>query len=214
MRQTIKIPFGSYYKEKFSKPIRNKKDIVLFIFDAVDALLVRVSGEECGVLWIKKEKMSRIFCFLDEKYFSLVFPFEVELIRENEFKIYDSFFEIEIDNRKIVLLRRILDEIDFMGNSIESIIEDAYLDVAENGYEHEEIEQCFMLILRLLSMELGYIRYDYDPEHENGKFHPLHHLDINYSSKGTYKLGMNNKIQINDFVDLLDVKKECRYIKE
>lgn len=101
-----------------------------------------------------------------------------------------------------------------MGNSIESIIEDAYLDVAENGYEHEEIEQCFMLILRLLSMELGYIRYDYDPEHENGKFHPLHHLDINYSSKGTYKLGMNNKIQINDFVDLLDVKKECRYIKE
>ena len=136
------------------------------------------------------------------------------MIRENEFKIYDSFFEIEIDNRKIVLLRRILDEIDFMGNSIESIIEDAYLDVAENGYEHEEIEQCFMLILRLLSMELGYIRYDYDPEHENGKFHPLHHLDINYSSKGTYKLGMNNKIQINDFVDLLDVKKECRYIKE
>ena len=70
------------------------------------------------------------------------------------------------------------------------------------------------MILRLLSMELGYIRYDYDPEHENGKFHPLHHLDINYSSKGTYKLGMNNKIQINDFVDLLDVKKECRYIKE
>ena len=58
MRETIKIPFGSYYKEKFSKPIRNKKDIVLFIFDAVDALLVRVSGEECGVLWIKKEKMS------------------------------------------------------------------------------------------------------------------------------------------------------------
>lgn len=35
-----------------------------------------------------------------------------------------------------------------------------------------------------------------------------------YWYKGTYKLGMNNKIQINDFVDLLDEKKECRYIKE
>lgn len=29
-----------------------------------------------------------------------------------------------------------------------------------------------------------------------------------------YLKKMNNKIQINDFVDLLDVKKECRYIKE
>lgn len=213
MKETMKILFGRYYEERFRKPIRNKKDIVSFIFDALDAMLVRLPGEESGVLWIKKDKMSRIFCFLDEKYFSLVFPFEVEQKMDNEFKIYDSTFEIEIDNRRIVLLRRLLDEIDFMGNSIETIIEDAYLDVADNGYENEEIEQGFMLILRLLSMELGYIRYDYDPEHENGRLHPLHHLDINYSSKGTYKLGMNNKIPINDFVDLLDVKKECRYIQ-
>lgn len=78
MKETIKIPFGSYYEERFSKPIRNKKDSVSFIFDAVDALLVGVSGEERGVLWIKKEKMSRIFCFMDEKYFSLVFPFDVD----------------------------------------------------------------------------------------------------------------------------------------
>ena len=35
-----------------------------------------------------------------------------------------------------------------------------------------------------------------------------------YWYKGTYKLGMNNKTQINDFVDLPDEKKECRYIKE
>lgn len=29
-----------------------------------------------------------------------------------------------------------------------------------------------------------------------------------------YLKKMNNKIQIKDFVDLLDVKKECRYMKE
>lgn len=103
MKETMKILFGRYYEERFRKPIRNKKDIVSFIFDALDAMLVRLPGEESGVLWIKKDKMSRIFCFLDEKYFSLVFPFEVEQKMDNEFKIYDSTFEIEIDNRRIVV---------------------------------------------------------------------------------------------------------------
>lgn len=58
------------------------------------------------------------------------------------------------------------------------------------------------------------IRYDYDPDHENGTMHPLHHLDVNYSSQGTYKLGMNRKIQTDEFVDMLDVKTACRYIQK
>ena len=82
------------------------------------------------------------------------------------------------------------------------------------GYTDEEVDQCFGLILRMLSMELGYIRYDYDPDHENGTMHPLHHLDVNYSSQGTYKLGMNRKIQTDEFVDMLDVKTACRYIQK
>lgn len=217
MRGTIKVPFGVYYNEQFSRPFRRKQDIVLFILNAVNVLLIQQQYSEIkGTLWIKKEKMSRVFCFLEGKYFSTVFPFEIEQKSgtENAFKVYDSTWDIEIDNRRISLLERMLDRIDFEQNSVEAIIESAYLDVAEDDYTNEEVDQCFGLILRLLSMELGYIRYDYDPDHENGAYHPLHHLDINYSSKGTYKLGVSKKVEMDEFIDLLDVKTACRYVQE
>lgn len=31
MKETIKIPFGVYYQEQFSKPMRRKQDVVSFI---------------------------------------------------------------------------------------------------------------------------------------------------------------------------------------
>lgn len=215
MRGMIKVAFGEYYREQFSKPVRNKQDMVRFILNVVNTLLIKQESDGGGVLWIKKDKMSRVFCFLEEKYFSTVFPFEIVNKNEveNERKIYDQVLNLELDNRKIVLLQRMLDQMNFVANSVETIIQEAYLDVAEDGYTDDEVDQCFGLILRLLSMELGYIRYDYDPKHENGTVHPLHHLDVNYSSQGTYKFGLERKIQMDEFVDLLDVKSACRYIQ-
>ena len=106
-----------------------------------------------------------------------------------------------------------LEKSDVEENFIDEIIEEAYLDVSEDGYSNADIESCFGLILRLLSMELGYIRYDYDPEHENKKLHPLYHVDINYSSKGTYKLGINRKMDVDEFIDMLDTKTDCKYVQ-
>lgn len=214
MKNTIKVPFGVYYCEQFCKPIRGKQDVVSFVLYVVNLLIIaREESYVSGTIWIKKEKMSRVFCFMEKKYFSTVFPFEVECNNAEEVKVYDPVWDMEIDFRKIVLLERMLKEIDFKEKTIDSIIESAYLDVADDGYTNEEIDKCFRLILRLMSMELGYIRYDYDPEHVNGNLHPLHHLDINYSSKGTYKLGMNGKINDDEFVDMLDIKTECRYVQ-
>lgn len=216
MRNTIKVPFGVYYYEQFCKPIRGKQDVVSFVLYVVNLLIIgKEEGYASGTIWIKKEKMNRVFCFMEKKYFSTVFPFDIEWNRaeENRVKVYDPVFDMEIDLRKSVLLERMLKEIDFKKKTVDSVIESAYLDVAEDGYTNEEVDKCFGLIMRLMSMELGYIRYDYDPEHENGNLHPLHHLDINYSSKGTYKLGMNEKINEDDFVDMLDIKTECRYVQ-
>lgn len=216
MRNIIKVPFGVYYHEQFSKQIRRKQDVVSFILRVVNLLMIgREESAASGTIWIKKEKMNRVFCFMEEKYFSTVFPFDIEWknIDKNEFKVYDPTWDMEIDLRKIALLERMLNEIDFKEKSIDSIIENAYLDVAEEDYTNEEIDKCFGLILRLMSMELGYIRYDYDPEHVNGNLHPLHHLDINYSSKGTYKLGIKKKINEGEFVDMLDTKTECRFVQ-
>ena len=170
MKETIKIPFGVYYQEQFSKPMRRKQDVVSFILGVVNVLLVGESES-------------------------------------------DSISDIRINNRSVALLERMLEKIDFEESSIDEIIEEAYLDVAEDGYTDKDIDMCFGLILRLLSMELGYIRYDYDPERENGRLHPLYHVDINYSTKGTYKLVMNKKMETAEFIDMLDTKTDCRYVQ-
>lgn len=145
----------------------------------------------------------------------MVFPFEIEITegKDTIYKIYDSILDIEIDSRLNALMKRILGQIDFSHNTIDEIIEKAYFDVFGDEYTEDEVEKCFNLILRLLSTELGYIRYDYDAEHEKGALHPLYHFDVNYSSKGTYKLGIDKKMKMEDFVDLLDIKTECRYIR-
>lgn len=69
MRGTIKVAFGKYYREQFSKPVRKKQDVVLFILNVVNILLIKQQSEVCGTLWIKKDKMSRVFCFFGGKIF-------------------------------------------------------------------------------------------------------------------------------------------------
>lgn len=211
----IQRSFGNYYLDKLMKPIRRQKDCVALILAILNMLLVGEEiGDEQGMINIVVDKMSRIFCFSGKKYFSMVFPFDVELVEEqgNNYRIYDLILNMEIDNRLIVLMERILNQINFEESTMDEIIEKAYFDVAEEEYSENEVSNCFNLVMRLLSMELGYIRYDHDPEHENGALHPLYHLDVNYSSKGTYKFGIHSEMREGDFIDLLDVTTDCKYI--
>ncbi len=207
--------FGDFYYNKFSKPFRKKKDFIFLILDTLRAIYIdAIKENKRGDIVIKIDKMSRIFYFFDDKYFSIVFPFCLEEKDEkgSDLSIYDNILELEIDNRMISLLQNMLEEIDFENTGIEEMIDKMYFDKDEEGYDYVEIENCWKIILRLFSMELGYIRYDYDIVHENGPAHPLNHLDVNYSDKGTYKLGLKEKIKKNEFIDLLDITTDCNYL--
>ena len=57
MKETIKIPFGVYYQEQFSKPMRRKQDVVSFILGVVNVLLVGESeSDSSGTLYLKEIK--------------------------------------------------------------------------------------------------------------------------------------------------------------
>ena len=73
-------------------------------------------------------------------------------------------------------------------------------------------KEMWLLISHLLKYDLGYIRYDIDPEHENGRMHPLNHLDIYLDTAATYKIGLDKKIEFDDFKNILDITNECWYI--
>lgn len=62
--------------------------------------------------------------------------------------------------------------------------------------------------------ECGYLRYDYDVEYQNGHIHPINHLDVNYSVGSTFKLGFQDIITIEDFIDILDLKTNCHYLNK
>lgn len=216
MGKEIQLSFGNFYKEKFSKPIRTKQDCVSVILNVLNVLLIGEEPEdEKGKIVVKIDKMSRLFCFLKDKYFSIVFPFAIEKVRgaDKEYIIYDATWNQQINTRTVALMESMLQEIDFESCTIDEIIEKAYFDVAEEEYVENEISNSFRLVLQLLSTEYGYIRYDYDEEHEKGDLHPLCHCDINYSAKATYKLGIKDQIEAGAFIDLLDSKTKCYYVR-
>ena len=78
--------------------------------------------------------------------------------------------------------------------------------------ECDENENFLGFLRELLLMEDGYIRYDYDEEHKNGDLHPLNHYDLFYSSHATFKIGLNAILSEDEFVDLLDIKSDCKYL--
>ena len=62
-------------------------------------------------------------------------------------------------------------------------------------------------------IEPAYIRYDYDPDNEKGKLHPLYHLDLHYSQYSTFKIGLFDKIAGDFFEDIHNVKTDCIFIE-
>ena len=68
----------------------------------------------------------------------------------------------------------------------------------------------------LLHTEPSYLRYDYDPITAKGKEarHPVHHLDINMSRKGKYKLGLYEHLSPKDFVDIVSEDKDCHFLSK
>ena len=89
---------------------------------------------------------------------------------------------------------------------------DFIIESAED-YEYKEIDNIWRILFKLWYMEDGYIRYDYDPVHENGRIHPLYHLDVNYSSNLTYKIGLKDALNMDAFQNFLDIKTGSAYLE-
>lgn len=213
MGKSFQVSFGTFYYDKFSIPLCEKKDIINLILDTLNALELGDYVEDVkGNLIVKVDKMSRVFYCLDDKFFSIKFPFFIEEREEGGYTVIDNASEYEISNRLISLMRNIMTKFDSRVRTLEELLEQLYYDPADEGYSENDINICWGILMKMLMMEVGYIRYDYDELHENGDFHPLKHLDINYSSNCTYKLGLKSELKQAEFVDLLDTQTKCRYV--
>ena len=106
---------------------------------------------------------------------------------------------------------------ELISNAI-SILDDVQHDSIIDVYESRDEEDAFMnieaykLVEYFWAHEPCYLRYDYDPKSYNGKLHPLNHLDVNISLKGSYKLGLRAKLTPYVFEDIINKNTDCYYL--
>lgn len=192
---------------EFFVSIRGKRALLDLLISAVKYMLINPKVNKhnvVGEMRLYVAKMSRIFFFSGDKYFSINFPFQVSEEGDG-CKFYSRHLEV-LDNKITSELLTIIrsDELNEATCVLDFYSE--FVDLVEYS------EEIWCQFLDLLRYEDGYIRFDHDPVHENGNHHPLNHLDIFYSNATTFKVGTSVRLSREGLVDLLDVSSECAYI--
>lgn len=222
---TLRIGLYDHELSELSSTLVYPIDYAALVMKCVDLLLrngtrkMSSSRKYSGELWLKhlSSNDSRVFIYHgNHKYVSFYFPFNVDV--KDSLRFYCRQYEIDftrLHNMEVVLNALKDDEGKHKkGKYSLPITLSEISDTILNNQESDEIITPIDLsiVSLLITVESGYIRYDYDPIHTNGKIHPLHHLDINYSLGATYKQGLYNKITKSDFESLFCKNKEKMYL--
>ncbi len=203
-------------KNNLFVPIRNKSDVIRVLMHSIKIMLIvpkpirKPSIDDSIILLV--DKMSRLFYFSENKYYSIGFPFIVDDNSE-QIKFFLKNNKIEIDSDMASKILSIID-------CHQTLNANCSLDFIEKIEEYEQNSNIWMVFKELIFFEDGYIRYDYDEENYNKalqsnkcKLHPLNHIDIFYSSNCTFKIGMDAKINNENFRDMMDTATDCYFIK-
>lgn len=193
--------------EEFFTPVRDKIQIILMLMKLIKLMLIEPPVEAPDGPYhmiLKVNKMSRLFLISPKKHFSISFPFTV--INEDHSIIFKS------KNLNYINSKLTSDVIGFFNEHHNLSSSDVYDFIAPIDELVIEEPDTWQFIKELLLFEEGYIRYDHDEKHVNGDKHPLHHLDIFYSSNPTFKIGLKKGYENQDLLDLLDLENECKYL--
>lgn len=186
--------------------LKDRKDILIMLVEACKYMMYndQIANDNHKFLLVVDD-MNRLFFCTEGKMFSIMFPFHVNQYPAVRF----DFDNIPIDSMILSDIIKILNSSEFMADSALDFITPIE-DIQETNNKD------FWTIMRyLLTYEIGYIRYDDDPEGfkkasdaGSPELHPRYHYDVNLESKASFKLGLSGKITIDKFVDFLDNKKK------
>ncbi|MCE6989541.1 hypothetical protein [Dyadobacter sp. CY323] len=203
MIKSIQKKILPFQEANFFLAIRDKIDYAWVVVHSAQLLLLDMKLDFASNSSMKLviNDMSRLFFYKESKFYSISFPFKI-LFGEFEAEI-TTYFGTKVDNQSVSSAIAILRNEKFKLNPSPV---NFWIDTSD-----EELPGLWLLE-EIFLFEPGYIRYDIDPKNENGRLHPLHHLDINYSSYGTYKLGLNKEILDSHFEDILNIATECSFL--
>jgi hypothetical protein len=193
----------------FFRIIRKKEDVILLLMDIVKFIQIShvlPKGISVGKLRIVVSKMNRVFLLSGDKHYSIAFPFSVELLGGEQYMVSSNICG-EVDSVISSQIKAIFKNNELLNCGCVSKLADTVLD------KSEIIPSFWPLVRELILFEDGYIRYDFDTDRENGDLHPLNHLDIFYSSRASFKLGLPNKLTEDDLSNILNTETDCQFIR-
>lgn len=201
-----------YESKMFSQTLKCHADYTKVLLEITRKILLNSDFIDEGSLpsqaYLKLviDKQSRIFVFLSvDKFYSFEYPCQVEVDICN--KQVNSVYTTSGINCTFELI----------SNAI-SILDDIKCDSIIDVYESRDEEDAFLNIeaYKLLEFfwahEPCYLRYDHDRKNSNGALHPLHHLDVNMSLKGSYKLGLKSRLSPFEFENIVNKSTACYYL--
>lgn len=195
--------------------IKDKLQILEILLESARYILhgkreSKVTGQN-KIIFFRK-KMNRIFFVSEDKIYSLIFPFNLQIDDKTLTLSFRNLIEINsfVISNLIILLKNPLISSDNCFDFIEPISE----------VEDDTDENYWPVLKELLMQEDGYIRYDKDEKgFEDAKKkneenrHPLHHIDVFYTNGVTFKLGLDSSIPDIDLIDILDTNTNCKFLK-
>ena len=202
------------YDKLLSFAIRTNDHLINLSLNIVDYLLNyycydNLDNNSVHRVIIVKHDSYRIIFQEPDKIFSICFPFKIENI-DNNFIITD-FYNNEIRNAELSLLKSIFKKDEEENKADVSELKDPldfYSDLEEIFIDYPDIlwkvNDVWQIVIKLLTYEYGYIRFDDDPINANGKIHPLFHFDMAYCNYATYKFGLNKRISLDQFIDMFN----------
>lgn len=190
--------------------IKDRIQILLLIIESCRYMMhnEQVNNSEHKFVLVVDD-MNRLFFCKEKKMFSVVFPFHT-----NEYPtIRFDLNNVQIDGKMLSDVNQLLDS-DLYGMTDPIDFFDPIVDL------QEENPDLWTVLQHLLQYEIGYIRYDDDPDgfrraSEQGlpKHHPRYHYDVNLDSQATFKIGLARQLTPDGFIDFLNNKKERTVIR-
>ncbi len=200
----------------FPNVIRNRFGVIKILTLLIDIILYRKpeinTHYQFPYFIIRVDKMSRIFVFEEKRYYSCNFPFAIHVDDDTMKIVFDNEFEIDTQILSYITSSTNNNNL----SSIDKISEELYERVFDENNDEDIINlyynRCIRVISKLLSFEIGYLRCDYDDITPDEEVHPLNHIDVNFTTSATYKLGLSDKITPEKLIDLIDGYTKCAQI--
>lgn len=205
------------YSERKMGAIRERYDIIRYLLSVIQFLniepLDRISDKsEDADVFIIVDKMSRLFWGTEDKIHSIQYPFQ---LKESDGSLISTYDDRKIDSETIAVLLTILEGRECFTQSIDDML-DYFMDTM-NDFEIRDNDYarfCWSLLLHLLSFEPGYLRYDHDEneKRKNAVRHPVDHIDFYYSGNNTFKVGLKDRIGLNDLQTIVNINERCCFL--